>query len=447
MHTSLTEEKVSKTIVRFSIPFLCSYFLQTVYGMVDLLIIGQFYQVQSTTAVSIGSQIMHMITVMIVGLAMGTVVTIGRAVGAKKQQDVNQYVGNSITLFMLLSFISTFFLFHSIDLIVALVSTPSKAIVETTQYLRICFFGIPLITIYNLISAIFRGMGDSKKPLYIIAIACCLNVIFDYAFIAYFHMGVAGAAYATIFAQFFSVLLAGFYLIKKSKTVLPKKEDYHLQWKRVKEIGVIGLPIMIQDGCIQIAFLLITVFVNQRGLYDAAAVGIVEKMICLLFLVPSSMLQTVSSLSALNLGAKKPERAHEVLKDACIITICWGVFIVFLMHISIGFFMQLFTKNEQVMILGSQYMKGYVWDCIFAGLHFSFSGYFCAYGLSTLSFLHNIVSILVVRIPCAYFASCMFDSLYPMGLAVSLGSFVSVLICLLAYSIMKPREAKLLEKL
>ena len=448
MDCTVTKGSVWKTLIRFSIPFIFSYFLQTLYGMADLFIIGQFYEVESITAVSIGSQIMHMITVMIVGLAMGTIVSVGRAVGANKKEEVHRYIGNSILLFCLLALISTIVLLIFIDPIIAVMSTPAEAVQETKQYLWICFIGIPFITSYNLLSAIFRGMGDSKRPMYIIAIACGLNIIFDYILIGGLHIGVAGAAIATIVAQLLSVLIALITIVKKRRAQLPTRRNFHLQWPVVKELLSIGIPIMIQDGCIQIAFLIITIFVNQRGLYDAAAVGIVEKMICLLFLVPSSMLQSVSSLSAINLGARKNERAHQILRYACLITIVWGLAIVCLMHLYILFFMQLFTSEQQVIILGSQYMKGYVWDCIFAGLHFSFSGYFCAYGLSSLSFLHNLISIVFVRIPCSYLATtkCL-TSLYPMGLAVSFGSFVSVLICLVAYRWMKPREAFLIEKI
>ena len=431
--TKQIHQEVWKRVISFSLPFLLSYFLQTLYGMADLFIIGQFDGVAATSAVAIGSQVMHMITVIIVGLAMGCIVSIGRYMGAKQYEKVKAVIANAVLLFTLLSLCMMVICLFAMEDIVAILATPAQAVADTKAYLLLCFLGIPFICAYNLISSIFRGMADSKRPLYFIAIACVCNIALDYLFVGGFHLGAQGAALATILAQAISVMISLFYVVKQKQKQMPRGKDIRFNSPIMRELCHIGIPIAIQDGFIQVAFLVITIFVNMRGLYDAAAVGIVEKMICILFLVPSSMLQTVSALGANHLGAKEYHRARLVLYDACIITIIWGLAIVLLMHWKASFFIQLFTSQKEVILLGSQYMKGYVWDCIFAGLHFSFSGYFCAYGYAYLSFLHNVISIMLVRLPCSYYATTYFiDTLYPMGLAVSFGSFVSVCICLLA---------------
>ncbi len=157
-------------------------------------------------------------------------------------------------------------------------------------------------------------------------------------------------------------------------------------------------------------------------------------MIGILFLVPSFMLQTVSALSAQNIGAGKHDRARLTLRYATIIAVIWGIDASALMWFDAEAFISLFANNADVIRLGSQYMRGYVWDCIFAGIHFSFSGYFCAYGLSGISFLHNSLSIICVRIPVAYFASKYFPiTLFPMGLTSPAGSALSVIICIAAF--------------
>ena len=179
MEHNLTTGSVPKTILYFSLPYFLSYFLQTLYGTADLFIIGQFNGVDSTTAVSIGSQVMHMLTVMIVGLAMGTTVMTGRAVGAQDRKQVNLAVGNTASLFMLLSVALTAILLCLVKPIVAVMSTPEEAVSGTITYLTICFLGIPFITAYNIISSIFRGMGDSKSPMYFISIACAFNIALD----------------------------------------------------------------------------------------------------------------------------------------------------------------------------------------------------------------------------------------------------------------------------
>ena len=208
MEKDLTTGSVFKNIVFFSLPYLLSYFLQTLYGMADLFIIGQFNGVDCITAVSVGSQVMHMITVMIVGLAMGSTVTIGKAIGGKKMKQASLTVGNTITLFMGVSVAVTVILLMFVKPIVSVMSTPTEAVSGTGLYLTICFIGIPFITAYNIISSIFRGLGDSKNPMYFIAVACMANILLDYLFIGGLHLGAAGAALGTTLSQTISVMVA-----------------------------------------------------------------------------------------------------------------------------------------------------------------------------------------------------------------------------------------------
>ena len=205
MEKNLTTGSVFGNIVRFSLPYLFSYFLQTLYGMADLFIIGQYADASGTTAVSVGSQVMHMLTLMIVGLAMGATVTIGQAVGARDQKSAARYTGNTMTLFLVLSVAVTGLLLALARPIAAVMSTPAEAASGTVAYLRICFLGVPLITAYNIIASVFRGLGDSKRPMYFIAVACAVNIALDYLFIGALHMGPAGAALGTTLAQAVSV--------------------------------------------------------------------------------------------------------------------------------------------------------------------------------------------------------------------------------------------------
>ena len=440
MEKDLTHGSVLKNIIFFSLPYLLSYFLQTLYGLADLYIIGQFNGTNQITSVSIGSQIMHMITVMIVGLAMGTTVTIGQAIGAKHQKKAANIIGNTATLFMLLSIIITFLLLLTRHNIVSVMSTPPESVKGTTDYLTVCFIGIPFITAYNIISSIFRGMGDSKSPMYFIAIACAFNIVLDYIFIGSMDLGPAGAALGTTIAQTISVIIAFIMISKKKQELSLTKECFKPFAPIISQILRIGIPVSVPDGFIQISFILITIIVNRRGVNDAAAVGIVEKIISFVFLVPSSMLSAVSAISAQNIGAGKPKRAEQTLHYAILICICFGAVISTTVQFKSEAIIALFDKNPQVIALGSQYIKSYIFDCIFAGMHFSFSGYFCALGKSGISFLHNSLSIILVRIPGAYLMSKWFPyTLFPMGLAATTGSLLSVIICVIAFIIIKRR--------
>ena len=441
MEKNLTTGSVLKNVAYFSLPYLLSYFLQTLYGMADLFIVGQFEGVASTTAVSVGSQVMHMITVMLVGLAMGTTVNVAQAVGGSDRRRAAACIGNTVTLFMGVSLALTAVLLLLRNGIVAAMSTPAEAVEGTAAYLTVCFIGIPFITAYNIISSIFRGLGDSKSPMYFIAVACAANIAFDYLFMGALHMGPAGAALGTTLAQAVSVAVSLAVILRRKTGVAPRREGLSPRRNVMGALLRVGVPIAMQDGLIQIAFIVITVIANRRGLTDAAAVGIVEKIISFLFLVPSSMLSTVSALGAQNIGAGKPERARQTLRYAIIITVAFGLCIVLLMQVLAEPVVALFTDGSEVVRMGGQYMRGYVWDCVFAGIHFCFSGYFCACGRSELSFLHNITAIVLVRIPGVYLTSKFFaDTLLPMGLATAAGSLVSVIICLIAYRVIARKE-------
>ena len=329
MQNDLTTGSVFRNVVSFSLPYLLSYFLQTLYGMADLFIIGQFEGVASTTAVSIGSQVMHMLTVMLVGLAMGATVSIAQAAGGGDKKRTASAIGNTVTLFMLLSLALTALLLALRGSIVSIMSTPEEAVQGTLAYLTVCFIGIPFITAYNIIASIFRGLGDSKSPMYFIAVACVVNIALDYYFMGTLHLGPAGAALGTTLSQAVSVLVS-LAIILKRRLISVRRADFRPQRAVMGKLLQIGVPVALQDGFIQVSFVIITIIANRRGLTDAAAVGIVEKIIGFLFLIPSSMLSTVSALGAQNIGAGKPERARLTLRYAAMIACSFGIAVVIL---------------------------------------------------------------------------------------------------------------------
>lgn len=441
MPYNLTQGSIFRNIAFFSVPFFISYFLQTLYGIADLFIVGQFEGAASITAVAVGSQVMHFLTVIIVGLAMGATVLIGRAVGGKNMRSVSRIVGNTIVLFGIVAALLTGVLLFLCRDIVELLRTPDEAVFETVRYLLVCFAGIPFIIAYNVIASVFRGMGDSRHPMYFIAVACGLNIALDFLFIGGLRLGAFGAALATVIAQTLSVVVSCFAMKKLHIGVSLSLRDLRPNRTLFRGILGIGLPIAVQDGFIQVSFLFITIIANSRGLEIAAAVGIVEKIIGFLFLVPSSMLSTVSAIAAQNVGAGEHLRARQTLWAG--IGIAAGIGAVF----SFGFqflsepVLGLFTGDAAVVLYGAEYLRAYVFDCLVAAVHFCFSGFFCAYGLSVISFAHNALSIILFRIPGAYLATKYFpDTLFPMGLAAPAGSLFSAVVCVAVYLWMKRRR-------
>lgn len=430
----LTHGSIFGNIMSFSLPYMLAYFLQILYGLADLYVIGQYCDVDSTTAVSNGAQVMYMVTVVLIGLAMGTTVLTARAVGAKDNPRARAIVGNTITMFAVIAAVLMVVLLCLRGWIVGVMDTPTEAVSGMEHYLTVCFIGIPFIIAYNIIASIFRGLGDSKSPMYFVAVACVVNITLDYLFIGFFGLGAMGAALGTTLSQMVSVLFA-IVAIRRHRGVLDiSRSDLRPRSDVIKNILKVGLPIAMQDGFIQISFLAITVIANQRGLIDAAAVGIVEKFIGLVFIVPSAMISTVSAISAQNIGAENMERAKRTMHTAMMITTGYGVVVAVVLQLVPQLAVGLFTDNPQVLAQGADYLRGYVWDCIFAGMHFCFSGFFTACGYSIISFVHNSISIVCARIPLAWLSSTFYpDTLYPMGLSTCAGSVLSCLICVGAY--------------
>lgn len=427
----LTQGSILGNIMTFSLPYVLAYFLQILYGLADLFVIGQYCHVDSTTAVSNGAQVMYLITCVVIGLAMGTTVCTAHAIGAKDTRRASRIIGNTASMFLCLSVVLAVVLLLSRHAIVHLIGVPSEAVGETVSYLTICFIGIPFIMAYNIIASIFRGLGDSKSPMYFVAIACVVNILLDYLFIGVLGMGAKGAALGTSLSQAFSVLVA---LLSIRKHLELSRDDFKPHRSTIFNILKVGFPIAMQDGFIQIAFIAITIIANGRGLYDAAAVGIVEKFIGLVFIVPSAMLSTVSAVASQNIGARQLPRAQRTMWYAMAITTSYGIIMATTMQWIPDVAVRLFTDDVQVVSLGAEYLRGYVWDCIFAGIHFCFSGFFTACGYSIISFAHNFVSIVCARVPLVYIASEMYpDTLYPMGLATCFGSVLSCVVCVLAY--------------
>lgn len=434
MQNDLTHGSMVRTLASFSLPYLLACFLQTFYGLADLFIIGQYEGAAAITAVSIGSQVMHMLTVMIVGLSVGATVAISRSIGAGRQKDASRYIGNATVLFLAGSVVAMMISLALAGPVLHLLQTPAEAFGEAYAYLLTCFVGIPLITAYNAIASILRGQGDSRSPMIFVAIAGVFNIVLDLVFIGPCHMSAFGAALATVISQGLSVVTA-LWAIRRYRLSLPvSRQDLHIDVAKMKNILQTGIPIMCQEGFIQIAFLVITVIVNMRGVVDAAAVGIGEKIITFLFLVPSSMMSSVSAIAAQNAGAGFHGRSRQALRYAITAGFSYGIAVTLFFWAAAPSVMSLFTGDGAIIAKGSQYLYSYTTDCAFASIHFCFSGFFSAYRKSIYAFLHNVISIVTIRIPGAYLASLWYpDTLLPLGMAAPLGSLLSGVICLFLY--------------
>lgn len=425
----LTQGSVFQVLIRFALPFLFSSFMQALYGAVDLMVVGRCSGVSAISAVNIGSQVMQLVTCFVIGISMGVTVKLAHAVGCRNEEAAAHIVGSSVVLFILLALVGTPLMLWQADHMAVLLHTPGAALRETVQYVRICAAGLPFIITFNVVAGILRGLGDSKTPMYFVGIACIVNVAGDLLLVSVFGMGVAGAALATTAAQLISSVCGVWYLVRQGFPFAFSGRDIRTDRFAIRGIAAVGLPIAMQDTLINISFIILTVIANGRGLIASSAVGVVEKLIMFMFLVPSAVLSAISTITAQNIGAGKPERAVQSVRLGAATAAVFGTAMCALSWLFPSALTGIFSKDAAVILAAGEYLKTYSIDCILVSFTFSINGYLCGTEHSMVTFVHNVLSIFLVRIPAAYFFSVRFPStLLPMGLASPLGSLASLLI-------------------
>jgi len=427
---NFTEGKLFVPLLKFAMPVLAAMFLQTMYGAVDMLIVGQFAQAYDVSAVSTGSWIMYIITALVMGISMGTTVLLGRRLGEGRPREAGGVIGSSILLFGILSIAITALVVTFAPFFVSLMQVPPEAVEATLSYVRICGCGTVFIVAFNLLGSVFRGMGNSSVPLIAVAIACVTNIALDLVLVGVFHMATAGAAFATIFAQLVSVAIS---LLIVSRQKLPfsvTREDFRLRWSRIGEILRIGIPVAMQDVLVNISFLVITAIVNALGVIASAGVGVADKLCGFVMLAPSAFSQTLTSVVAQNTGAEKPERAKKALLYCVLTSLCVGVTMAAFSFFRGELLSALFSRDPEVIAASGLYLKAYAIDTVLVSVMFCLNGYFNGCGRTTFSMLQGIIGAFCVRIPVAYFMSRLENvNLFFIGLATPASSLLQTVMC------------------
>ena len=294
------------------VPILGSLILQAAYGAVDLLVVGRFGTTSGLSAVSTGSNVLNLATFVVTQLAMGTTILIARLVGKKQPKEIGPLIGGSCVVFGVISAVLFVLMVGFARPISILMQAPEEAVELTSVYVRICGAGIFFIVAYNVLSAIFRGLGDSRSPLIFVAVACVINVIGDLVLVAGFQMDAAGAALATVFAQLTSVLFALFMLVKRAaKKELPfeiSRGDFKIN-SQCRRALKIGFPLALQECLTQISFLALCAFINRLGLEESSGYGVASKIVSFVMLIPSALMQSIASFVSQNVGAGNENRA------------------------------------------------------------------------------------------------------------------------------------------
>ena len=309
--------------------------------------------------------------------------------------------------------------------------TPTEAMSDTKSYILVCSTGILFIIGYNVVCGILRGLGDSKTPLYFIALACIINIVLDFILVGYFHLGATGAAIATVTAQGVSFATALCFLHRKGFHFEFTRRDIRLNGVLSKRILALGAPIALQDALINVSFLIITVIVNQMGVIASASLGVVEKIIVFAMLPPMAISSAVATMTAQNYGAGLIRRMNQCLLSGIGLALIFGVTVCLYSQFLPETLTAFFSKDPAVISMAAEYLKGYSIDCVIVSFVFCINSYFSGQGNSLFPMIHSLIATFLFRIPLSYwFSQIDSSSLFIMGFAPPLSTIVSLLICI-----------------
>lgn len=413
---NLTEGSILKTLFVFAIPFLLANILQSLYGAVDLFVVGQYCDAASVAAVSTGTQVTQIITSLVSGLTLGSTIVIGKYMGQKKYDRVTQTIGTTLTVFFFVAIALTIFMIAFERPLLGLLKTPAESFELTVQYVTICMLGNIFICGYNAISAILRGYGDSTRPMIFVAIACLLNIILDFVFVKYCAMGVAGTALATVISQAFSMVVAIIYLKKKDFLFDFKPASFKVVGDLARELAGVGIPISLQEMMVRISFLYLTAVMNNCGVYAASVVGISSKYDVFAMLSATSMANALAAITAQNYGAKTYQRARRSLWYG----LSFALFVSFLFwlwaQLSPQTMIGVFTSDANVIAAGIPFFRSCSYDYILVTIVFCLNGYLNGKSKTVWTMVSCSGGALLLRMPMVYlFGKYFSDNLGMLG--------------------------------
>ena len=426
MNADFTQGSILKKLSLFMLPVLGALILQAAYGAVDLLVVGQFGSTAGLSAVSTGSQVLNLVTFVVTQLAMGVTVLIARYLGEKRSERIGAVLGGAAVVFAILSVGMFILLVGFARPISVLMQAPEEAIDLTASYVRICGSGIFFIVAYNLLSAIFRGLGDSRSPLIFVLVACVVNIAGDLILVAGFGMDAAGAAIATVLAQAVSVVFAVVLLVKKKLPFTITRADFRLNPQRKRFLSI-GLPLALQEFLTQLSFLALCAFVNRLGLTASSGYGVAGKIVSFAMLIPSALMQSMASFVAQNVGAGDQKRAKKSMLTGIGIGLAFGCAVFVLVMFKGNLLAGIFSPDPEVVQKGFEYLKGFAPETIVTAIMFSMVGYFNGNNQTLWVMIQSLIQTLLVRLPLAYYMSIQPNaSLTKIGLAAPASTVVGI---------------------
>lgn len=423
-----TQGSILKKLCRFMLPVLGALILQAAYGAVDLLVVGRFGSTSGLSAVSTGSQVLNLVTFVVTQLAMGVTVLIARYIGEKREKEIGAVLGGAAVVFTILAGCLFVLLVLFARPISVLMQAPQEALALTASYVRICGCGILFIVAYNVLSAVFRGLGDSRSPLLFVLVACLVNVAGDLVLVAGLHLDAAGAALATVLAQAVSVVCALAILRRKKLPFTFRKSDVRLN-EQCRRFLAIGLPLALQEFLTQLSFLALCAFVNRLGLAASSGYGVASKIVSFVMLVPSALMQSMASFVAQNIGAGNVKRAKKSMFTGIAVGVAFGIVMFALVLLKGDVLAGLFSTDAEVVRRGFEYLRGFAPETIVTAVLFSMVGYFNGSNQTLWVMIQGLIQTLLVRLPLAYYMSIQPNaSLTKIGMSAPVATVVGIVL-------------------
>ncbi|MCD7825904.1 MAG: MATE family efflux transporter [Clostridiaceae bacterium] len=432
--SDFTQGNILKKLLQFMVPVFGALVLQAMYGAVDMLVVGKCGQAAGgISAISTGSSILNLVIFTISSLSMGVTISISRYIGEKKESRISKVLGGTIAFFALFAVVLAVVMLLGADQFAVWMKAPEEARKLTADYVRICGGGIFFIVAYNVISSIFRGLGNSRLPLLFVLIACVVNIAGDFLFVAVFQWDVAGAALATVFAQAVSVVLS-LVIIRKQKLPFSfSVRDIGFSAEVTKFVKL-GSPIALQDILTNLSFLALCAFVNRLGIDQSSGYGVAQKIVSFVMLVPSSLMQSMSTFVAQNVGAGQEKRSRQAMFCGMGVGAAVGVFIASGVFFFGDVVSRIFSNDEAYIAQSFSYLKGYALEAVVTSVLFSYMGFFNGHSRTVFVMLQGLAQTFLVRLPLSYIMSIQPDAkLYQIGIAAPTATIFGILLCTVYY--------------
>ncbi|MCX6335129.1 MAG: MATE family efflux transporter [Bacteroidia bacterium] len=401
----LTTGNEGKLIFQFAAPMLLGNIFQQLFSVIDAIVVGNFIGKQALAAVGASFPIIFMMVSLIIGLVMGTTVVIAQYFGAKDFVKVKRAIDTMYIYSAIAGVITTVAGLLLAEPMLRLLGLPEEIMPSAVLYLRIYFAGIIIFFGYNGTSAVLRGLGDSKTPLYFLIIATVANIILVLLFVGVFKWGIAGAAYATLLANGIAFALAIFWLNKTHKLIRIAIRGLHFDREIFRQSIRIGLPTGIQQTFVAMGNLALMGIVNTFGTNVIAGYSVASRLDSLAMIPAMSFSQALSTFVGQNIGANKVSRIKKGLRSTMkmsgAITIATSIIIVIWGHV----IMSLFTKDAEVIRIGDQYLTIVSIFYLLFTIMFIYAGVMRGAGDTLIPMFFSLISLWLIRIPLAYFLS------------------------------------------